>query len=288
MKADDAPGGHVTLIAGRPLAVGDPLGVLIGEGVAHSMKLAPGDVVTLLVNTPGGALNTLEFHVNGIFRTFSKDFDDRAVRVPIAAARELLAIKGAHSVIVSLKETASTASVYSKLNDALAARDYEVKTWLELDDFYPKTVALYKRQFGILQLIILAIVMLTVANSVNMTAYERQGGCRDHSRTWRAASATFPKNHAGKPLIGNGGYGVGTRMRDVAWHVDLGRRNNHAAATQFERRLHRSDSTRAVGDDRRRSDRNWRDLGRVRAGRDTGFQDADRRGVAREPVKSMS
>ena len=36
-------------------------------------------------------------------------------------------------------------------------------------------MALYKRQFGVLQLITLIMVLLTVANSVNMTIFERIG-----------------------------------------------------------------------------------------------------------------
>ena len=51
----------------------------------------------------------------------------------------------------------------------------EVKTWIELNDFYEKTVEMYKGQFGVLQLIILVMVLLSVANSVNMSIFERTG-----------------------------------------------------------------------------------------------------------------
>ena len=175
VRKEGAAGEPLTLLAGRRLTPDDRFGALVGEGVAQAMKLAPGDVVTLMANTPGGALNTLDFRVAGVFRTFSKDFDDRAVRIPIDAARELLSVGGAHGVVVSLNDTAATDAVAAKLRGALGSRGYEVRTWLELDDFYPKALALYQRQFGVLQLIVLAIVALTVANSVNMTAFERQG-----------------------------------------------------------------------------------------------------------------
>jgi putative ABC transport system permease protein len=52
---------------------------------------------------------------------------------------------------------------------------FEVKTWHELADFYNNTAALYERQFGVLQAIILVMVLLSVANSVNMTLHERTG-----------------------------------------------------------------------------------------------------------------
>ncbi len=42
-------------------------------------------------------------------------------------------------------------------------------------DFYTKTIALYERQFGVLQLIILAMVLLSVVNSVAMSTFERIG-----------------------------------------------------------------------------------------------------------------
>ena len=57
----------------------------------------------------------------------------------------------------------------------MAASDVEVKTWVELNDFYEKTVELYKGQFGVLQLIIFIMVLLSVANSVNMSIFERIG-----------------------------------------------------------------------------------------------------------------
>ena len=48
-------------------------------------------------------------------------------------------------------------------------------TWEQLNDFYASTVALYERQFGVLQFIILVLVLLSVANSVNMSVFERVG-----------------------------------------------------------------------------------------------------------------
>ncbi|RTL41371.1 MAG: ABC transporter permease, partial [Rhodocyclaceae bacterium] len=49
------------------------------------------------------------------------------------------------------------------------------RSWKNLSDFYEKTVQLYDRQFGVLQLIILLMVLLSVTNSVNMSVFERQG-----------------------------------------------------------------------------------------------------------------
>ncbi|WP_301103395.1 FtsX-like permease family protein [Propionivibrio sp.] len=168
-------GSHLSLIAGRQLADNDANGMLIGEGVATSLGIGVGTFVTILANTPEGALNSLEFKVVGIFRTYAKDFDARAVRVSLAVAQELLGVEGAHAVVVSLDQTLSTDRVAATLRAGLSKSGFEVKTWFELDDFYANTVALYQTQLGVLQFIILVVVLLSVANSVNMTAYERVG-----------------------------------------------------------------------------------------------------------------
>jgi len=163
------------LVAGRQLSDRDTSGILLGEGVAGALKLAPGDSATVLLNTPEGALNSLDFQVVGVFRTYSKDYDDRAVRMPLAAAQELVTRKAVHALVLSLDRTSATDAVAAAVARELPPKEYESKTWLSLADFYQKTVALYRRQFGVLQLITLCMVLLTVANSVNMTIFERTG-----------------------------------------------------------------------------------------------------------------
>ncbi len=163
------------VIEGRQLKSHEQYKILLGEGVAKSLNLPVGSFVTLLANMPEGGLNSLEFEVVGIFRTFSKDFDARAIRISLPDAQELLGAAGAHAVVVSLADTLTTDEIAATLKSALADQNVEVKTWFELDDFYRNTVGLYQAQLGVLQLIILLVVLLSVANSVNMTAYERVG-----------------------------------------------------------------------------------------------------------------
>ena len=168
-------GSSITLTAGRQLNAEDEYGILVGEGVASSLKLGPGDFVTLLVNTPEVGLNSLDFTIVGIFRTFSKEYDARAVRIPLAAAQELVYTDKAHSLVFSLDDHLATSAVVERVRENLPGEEYEVYPWYELADFYRKTVDLYKRQFGVLQLIILFMVLLSVVNSINMAIYERTG-----------------------------------------------------------------------------------------------------------------
>ena len=183
-------GTATTIIAGRQLRDTDTFGAVIGEGVSAALNLRPGNFMTLMVNTAGGALNTLEYEIVGVFRTFSKEYDDRAVRIPLSSAQELLFTQSAHSVVVLLDDTSTTDTVASILKNKLELLGYEIKPWYELADFYQKTEALYRRQFGALQFIILVMLVLSVASTVNMAVYERTGefgtllalGLRQHFR----------------------------------------------------------------------------------------------------------
>jgi putative ABC transport system permease protein len=168
-------GTATVFVAGQPLSDTDPYAANLGEGLATALGLEPGSPVTLTVSTPDGALNALEFKVTGVFRTFSKDYDDHAVRISKVAAQQLLSTRAVHGIVLGLDDTGWTDETVVALAKVLPPGRYDVKPWHELADFYGKTVALYRRQFGALQFIIFVLLVLTVASTVNMVVHERTG-----------------------------------------------------------------------------------------------------------------
>jgi putative ABC transport system permease protein len=168
-------GTFVTIAAGRQLSDEDRAGILLGLGVARALQVGPGDPVTLVTTTADGAVNSLDFDVVGVFQSFSRDYDDRAVRVALPAAQELLDTRGIHTLVVSLQDTEMTDATVTRTLDLLGHGPFEVQPWYLLADFYQKTVDLYRRQFAVLQLITLGLVFLSVGTSLNMAIYERTG-----------------------------------------------------------------------------------------------------------------
>ena len=166
---------QVKMVAGRSLTSDDQFGMVVGQGLAEALRLAPGDRANLIVASVDGAMNALDFEIVGVSQSFSKDYDARAVRVPLAAAQELLNTAGGNVVVVLLPATPDTERVATALAADLKARGLAMRTWEELNDFYRGTVELYERQFLVLRLIVLVMVMLAVANAVNMTVFERAG-----------------------------------------------------------------------------------------------------------------
>lgn len=160
---------------GAPLAPGDTKGVLFGAGLAHNLGVDVGDTVVLLVTTASGGVNAVELTLRGIFSTVTKAYDDSALRMPIDVARSLLRVKGAHAWVVLLDDTQQTDAVAATLRVALPAGQFEVIPWHALADFYRKTVELFSKQVGIVRIIIGAIIVLSISNTLTMAVLERTG-----------------------------------------------------------------------------------------------------------------
>lgn len=166
-------GSFMRYIEGRALTDSDADGVVVGEGVARTLNLKLGDPVTLIISLTQGAVNTEEFRLVGVFQSFSREFDARAVRIPMSATRQLLDTQAAHVLVMTLTDTKNTAHAVAAVQAELAGQPIEVLSWREISDFYEKTVELYDAQFGVLRLVIVAMVLLSVSNSINMTLFER-------------------------------------------------------------------------------------------------------------------
>jgi putative ABC transport system permease protein len=168
---------HLNISQGENLSPQDPRGIILGEGLAANLELRVGDKVVLLVTTESGGVNALEGHVRGLFHTTSKAFDDTFLRIPIVAARELLRVRGAHAWVVILNKSEETDSVRSETQKRFAESkiSLDVVPWTAQAHFYHSTVKLFSRQFGVVQVIIGIIIVLSISNTMTRSILERTG-----------------------------------------------------------------------------------------------------------------
>ena len=165
-------GTYIEMVAGRQLADGDEYQAVLGAGVATALAVGVGDWVSLTASTVGGAVNLLEFQVVGVFRSFSKEYDARVVRVPLTAAKQLVDSDAVQVAVLRLEDTAATAPVVAAL-EARLGRGWRVRDWRALNPFYTQTVTLYRQQFGFLVIVILIALLLSVGNAIHMNVHER-------------------------------------------------------------------------------------------------------------------
>jgi putative ABC transport system permease protein len=168
-------GDALQISAGRNLSADDPLGIIVGEGLARNLGANVGDRVILLANTALRGINAVEVTIRGLFSTVTKSYDDSALRMPISTARQLLKTQGSHVWVVLLNDTAQTDGMLAKLRNKLPGNEFEIVPWYALADFYNKTVILFTKQIQGIRLIIALIILLSITNTMTMSVMERIG-----------------------------------------------------------------------------------------------------------------
>src|SRR5437763_1160590 len=128
----------IRITAGSALPDSESDAVMIGRGLAESMHAKPGDYLTIMTTTTAGSLNAMDVRVAGIFMTGVKEYDERAVKMPIAGAQQLLQTKKIEKLLVFLQNTDDTAAVHSSI--AAHVHGIEIKEWSELAPFYHQVV----------------------------------------------------------------------------------------------------------------------------------------------------
>ena len=165
-------GPFLNMIAGDVLASGSAQAeVMLGEGLAKSLKAKPGSSLTLLASTTDGALNAIDVIVKGVFSTGVPDIDKRIVYTDIATAQKLLNTTRVSTLGVFLNRMDATAAAQQRV--AAANPKLTVQTWLDQAFFYRSVRDLYNRIFGALGLIIGVIVVFVVTNAMAMAIIER-------------------------------------------------------------------------------------------------------------------
>jgi putative ABC transport system permease protein len=168
-------GDALQISAGRNLSGDDPLGIIVGEGLARNLGINVGDQVILLASTALRGTNAVEVTIRGLFSTVTKSYDDSALRMPIDTARQLLRTQGSHTWVILLNDTSQTDIMLAKLREKLQKNNFEIVPWYALADFYNKTASLFTKQIQGIRLIIALIILLSISNTMTMSVMERIG-----------------------------------------------------------------------------------------------------------------
>ena len=159
------------IISGQYLRPDDRDAVLIGKPMAEKLNLQVGDNIGLSLNTADGNVQEQTFTVKGVYTTNTFGFDSATVFLPLAKAQAMTQTEDrASTIFVLLKDTAMTDTVAPALS---VSSNLEVKTWKDLNVLFVEWEALAQSYIGFLYLIILAISVSVIINTLIMSVYER-------------------------------------------------------------------------------------------------------------------
>ena len=165
----------VKLTAGEDLFEEDTEGALIGDGLFKSLNLSVGASLTLMATTADGSFDARDVTVIGAISTGTREVDNRFMRMNLQHAQELMYTEGVTRLVVLLKDTKHTEEVMALLSETFKKQGLalELRSWSDLADYYHEVVNLFDGIFSIVQIIVLAIVLLGIVNTMVMAVMER-------------------------------------------------------------------------------------------------------------------
>ncbi len=149
---------------------GEPY-VLLGTDLARSLGAHPGTGLTLMATTVEGSINAIDVVVSGIVTTGWSEADKRLVYVDVKPAQRLLATDKVSTLSVYLSDLDQVADAQEKM--AAAEPELAFRPWWGQAFYYHSVKGLYNRIFGLLGIIITALVLFSVVNTLAMAVVER-------------------------------------------------------------------------------------------------------------------
>ena len=176
-----------------------PQGVTVGQGLADVLGLKVGDGASVLVSTVHGQANAADVDVADEVNTGNVATNDKLMLMPLALVQNLMDAGGrAETLTVLLPGSAGAGhaaeadrmrdmytraapgeALSSQLRDQLrsdfqqAGMDLEVRTWQEMSAFFRQVKGMYDMIFALMLAVVLAIVVLSIANAMSMSVVER-------------------------------------------------------------------------------------------------------------------
>jgi len=158
------------IVAGRPVGADDRSGIMMGQELASSLGLAVDDRVSLVVSTANQRVDEAVFDIRGLFSTGVPGFDDATVFMPISKAQAITRVDDrASAIVVMLYDEDAASNVAAEL----AGADTAVMTWMEMNSVLLDALEISSSFMALLNLVVLAVVAVVVANTLLMAVFER-------------------------------------------------------------------------------------------------------------------
>jgi putative ABC transport system permease protein len=170
-------GRTVEIVQGRDLSDSDSDSVLLGTGLAKDSDARVDQPMILLVNTKFGAISGMDAVVKGVCNTGSRYVDDFTIRMNLPAAQKLAQVDGVTELNIFLDDTDRTDETVGRMRAAVGKirGDLEVRPWYQIADYHQQTKDFVAKQFFLLEVIIVFIVILSVYNTLEMMVLDRVG-----------------------------------------------------------------------------------------------------------------
>jgi ABC-type lipoprotein release transport system permease subunit len=161
------------LTAGHYPTAEEHNGALIGQGLAHKMKVQPGDELVFITQAADGSIGNDLLIVSGIFATGDSSHDNNLVLAPLPWLQQVLVLPGRiHEVAMVIDDPMTAAQVADRMAPHLSG-NIEVLDWGDLLPEMREVIAAYDVSRMIIVTILYMATGLGILNTFFMSVMER-------------------------------------------------------------------------------------------------------------------
>ncbi len=162
------------LVEGRGLSDIGRHEVLLGKGLARTLKADLGEELVIVSQAADGSIANDLYQIIGVLQTDDVTTDQSAVYLHLADAQQLLALEGGvHEIVVMVDRLAQVEPVTRQISSLLEDPDLVVEPWQEFARSFYIAMKADKQGAWIMLFVIILIVAIGVLNTVLMTVLER-------------------------------------------------------------------------------------------------------------------
>lgn len=162
------------LISGSDLSRVKTNEITLGSGLAKTLNAHYDDWLDVLVVNAQGGQGALSLKLRGVFQSGIKDYDDVAMKIPLATAQRMMGTDGVSKILILLNED-DTAAFCDRLRLFISQHNLPliVKDWKEVSLFYQQVEGLLSGIYFFIKLIVSLIVIFMISNAMTMNIIER-------------------------------------------------------------------------------------------------------------------
>ncbi len=160
--------------AGRFVNDSDKSGIVIGEGLADSLKLKLGDEVTLITQTVQGSVNGVDAKIVGIVDAAIPSFSKRSLFAHIELLQKLIRMPGRYtSLAVRLKRDTNIEDWVSAYGPTVHAARQDIRGWWQIEPMIKNVGKIWDSVVLVISTLLFLSTAISVLNIIFMMVAER-------------------------------------------------------------------------------------------------------------------
>ncbi|MDF1562362.1 MAG: ABC transporter permease [Deltaproteobacteria bacterium] len=165
---------HEEMVEGEYLPDVPEQGILLGDGLAKTLKVKLGDELVAVTQAADGSMGNELYRITGIFHTGNTMLDRGGALLHLADLQSLLAMEGKiHEVSLQATDRAHIDALTAALRSALPEDEHLVRDWRAVDPLMGQMLAMQDASVWILLALVFSVAGLGILNTMLMAVFER-------------------------------------------------------------------------------------------------------------------